>query len=192
MKCLNAYKPPVMAWFLFVMMWSAHAQELCVINGPAGTCQVRVSAIAMRDAGCRPWVNALFWGTCQNGRLEGPALIKRPQPDGKKLSYYLANFRQGEPDEPVVSYFNEGIFVSLRNSTFADCVWFDDSGAIAEDFRTKRKLCIQATTIFGSEILSNATYQAIRSDQFNVGSVVFSAQIMADDPKTVGRGAALR
>ena len=167
------------------------AQEMCLISGPAGTCQAQANAVALSNKGCAVWANSSYQGSCQNGKLEGVGLLRLPHNDGKNASYYLATFRSGIPEDPVVSYHKETILVNYvrGNNQFSTCVWFDESGTKTDDIRGKNRMCNSATSIFGSEVLSDATYQAIRSGRFNITSVVTNVPAAVDDPKTVGRGA---
>jgi hypothetical protein len=167
------------------------AQEMCMISGPTGACQAQANAVALSNKGCAVWANSSYQGSCQNGKLEGVGLLRLPHNDGKNASYYLATFRSGIPEDPVVSYHKETILVNYvrGNNQFSTCVWFDESGTKTDDIRGKNRMCNSATSIFGSEILSDATYQAIRSGRFNITSVVTNVPAAVDDPKTVGRGA---
>lgn len=167
------------------------AQEMCSLPGPTGPCQIMANAVALSNAGCRAWANSDYQGVCLNGKLEGVGLLRNPHPDGKKVSFYLANFRAGIPDDPIVSFHSDAIAVNYvqQAKQFDVCVWFDESGKKSDDIRGKSRICNSAEKIFGSDILSDATYQRIRTGQFNVRSPVLSADAPGDAPKTVGRGA---
>jgi hypothetical protein len=167
------------------------AQEMCSIQGSTGACQAQLSAVALTDHGCVAWVNASYQGSCLNGKLEGVALLRRPNGDGKNESQFIANFRSGIPIDTIVRFHREVILVNkvLQRDQFATCVWFDESGNKTDDKRGKNRMCNYAATLFGTEILSDATYQAIRSGRFNISSIVTNAPVAVDDPKTTGRGA---
>ena len=118
-------------------------------------------------------------------------LSAQPAPIWEKVSFYLAHFRAGIPDDPIVAFHSEAIVVNYvqQAKQFDACVWFDESGNKSDDIRGKSRICNSAEKIFGSDILSDATYQRIRSGQFNVRNPVFNADAPGDAPKTVARGA---
>ena len=167
------------------------AQEMCTIPGSTGACQAQLNAVALMNRGCVAWVNATYQGSCLNGKLEGVALLRQPHSDGKNVSQYVANFRSGTPLDTIVGFYSEAIVVNkvLRPDQFALCVGFDESANRIDDLRGKNRMCNNAATLFGTEILSDATYQAIRSGRFNISSIVTNAPVAVDDSKTTGRGA---
>ncbi len=168
----------------------ALGQEMCSMSGSAGVCQVQAPALTMStlQEGCAQWAGASYQGTCQNGKLEGPGLIRNPH-STTKVSFYYSNFSSGIPDDPVVAIHREAITVSyVRRTLGVPCVWFEASGAIVDDVRRKNRSCITAANIYGSDMLSDASYQNMLSGKFVPGGSSQVNTATPDDPKTVGRG----